>query len=61
MIDERGARPEAPHLAAKPGSADDQLNVRALSYSNPPVERRDEVEAAIAHARIRQLRDFSRT
>ena len=33
-----GARREAPHLAAKPGSADDLLNVRALSYSNPPVK-----------------------
>ena len=39
-----GAR-EAPHLAAKPGSADNLSNVRALSYSNPPVTRRDGVEA----------------
>ena len=49
MIDERGAR----HRGL--------LNVRAISYSNPPVDGRDEVEADIAHARIRQLRDFSRT
>ena len=45
MIDERRTRARHRTLAAKPGSADNLLNVRALSYSNPAVTRRDEVEA----------------